>query len=103
MIGYALFIVHRTQPGQRNAVRDIWEQHMAPAIWANSDHLAYYYCFDNDDADVLRVFQLYRDAAAAASFLEHPNYKTYLSEVEGLLAGPPEVHSAEALWQKSAH
>ncbi len=100
MTAHALFIVHRTAPGQRDAVRAVWEKHMAPAVASNDDHLAYYYCFDLEDADVLRVFQLYRNAAAAQQFLDHHNYAAYIGEVEGLLAGPPAVHSAEPKWQK---
>ena len=84
----------------RDAVRDVWLKHMAPAVDDNAGHLAYYYCFDGEDADVLRVFQLYTDAEAAAAFLQHPSYAEYLAEVEGLLAGPPEVHAAAPQWSK---
>ena len=100
MTAHALFITHRTAPGQRDAVRAVWEKYMAPAVAGNADHLAYYYCFDAEDADVLRVFQLYSNEAAATAFLQHPNYTGYLGEVEGLLAGPPEVHAATPQWQK---
>lgn len=100
MSGHALFITHRTAPGQRDAVRSVWEKHMVPAVAGNPDHLAYYYCLDVEDADMLRVFQLYRDAAAAEAFLRHPNYSAYLAEVERLLAGPPEVHTATPAWHK---
>ena len=99
--GHALFITHRTRPGQRDRVRDVWMDHMAPAVTGNSGHLAYWYCFDTEDSDVLRVFQLYESAAAAAAFLEHPAYRSYLSAVEGLLAGPPEVHTAAPQWSKA--
>ncbi|PZT88796.1 MAG: monooxygenase [Citromicrobium sp.] len=100
MGGHALFITHRTQPGKRDAVRDVWMRHMAPAVGGNAGHLAYFYCYDAEDGDILRVFQLYADEAAATAFLEHPNYRTYLEEVEGLLAGPPDVHPAEPQWSK---
>ena len=100
MTAHALFITHRTAPGRRDAVRAVWEKHMAPAVEGNPDHLAYYYCFYQTDADVLRVFQLYRNEAAAAAFLQHPNYVAYLGEVEALLAGAPEVHAATPQWQK---
>lgn len=102
MAGHALFITHRTAPGERDAVRAVWEARMAPAIAGNADHLAYYYCFDHADADVLRVFQLYRDAAAADALLTHPDYAAYLTEVEPLLAGPPQVHAASPQWQKES-
>ncbi len=100
--GFAVFITHRTKPGKRDEVRGVWERHMAPAVASNDGHLAYFYCFDNDDQDVLRVFQLYADRAASEAFLKHPNYADYLVEVEGLLAGPPQVHSAEPQWQKDS-
>jgi len=100
MSGHALFIFHRTLPGKRDEVRGIWEKHMAPAVSGNADHLAYYYGFDLADGDVLRVFQLYTDEAASKAFLSHPNYAAYLKEVEGLLAGPPEIFQATPVWQK---
>ena len=98
--GHAIFITHRTRPGMRDAVRDVWLKHMAPAVDGNAEHRAYWYCFDTADDDVLRVFQLYTDAAAATAFLEHPNYTAYLAEVEGLLAGTPEVNAAIPQWMK---
>lgn len=101
MAGHAIFIVHRTRPGQRDAVRAIWMKHMAPAIADNDGHLAYHYCFDNDDPDLIRVFQLYRDAEAAAAFLRHPNYTAYQQEVLELLIEPSEIHAAEPQWQKT--
>lgn len=84
----------------RDAVRDVWLKHMAPAGAGNAGHLACFYCFDEADGDVLRVFQLYADAAAAAAFLEHPNYAACLAEVEGLLADPPQVQAASPQWIK---
>ena len=98
MSAHAVFITHRTRPGMRDAVRDVWLKHMAPAVESNAGHLAYFYCFDAADGDVLRVFQLYADAAAAAAFLEHPNYAAYLAEVESLLADAPQVHPASPQW-----
>lgn len=100
MPGYAVFIFHRTLAGKRDMVREVWERHMAPAVSGNDSHLVYYYCFDVADNDVLRVFQLYSDEAASKAFLTHPNYASYLAEVEGLLAGPPEVFQALPMWQK---
>lgn len=100
-MGHAIFIVHRTRPGQRDAVRDIWIKHMAPAIADNAGHLAYHYCFDTKDADLVRVFQLYTDADAAAAFLRHPNYAAYQEEVAALLVEPSEIHAVQPQWQKT--
>ena len=98
---HAIFIVHRTQPGQRDAVKAVWMKHMAPAIADNDGHLAYHYCYDQADPDLLRVFQLYRNAEAAAAFLSHPNYAAYQQEVRDLLIEPSEIHAADPQWQKT--
>ncbi len=77
MPGHAVFITHRTRPGMRDAVRDVWMRMSCV-------------CFSSIPMQ-----------RAAAAFLEHPNYAEYLAEVEGLLAGPPEVHAAIPQWSKS--
>lgn len=100
MSEHGVFLIHRTLPGRRDDVRSIWMEYMAPAVDANPDHLAYYYCFDHDDPDVIRVFQLYRNAEAATAFLQHESYVAYLAAVEPLLEGPPEVRSATPRWVK---
>jgi quinol monooxygenase YgiN len=101
MAGFALFITHHTKPGKRDAVRAIWERHMQPAIANNPGHIHYFYCFAASDADVIRVFQRYADGQAAQAFLRHPAYQAYLAEVEGLLAGPPEVAEVTVMWAKA--
>lgn len=62
MTSIALIIKHRTIPGNRDAVREIWERHMVPAISNNPGHTAYFYCFDNADPDVICAFQHYESA-----------------------------------------
>lgn len=97
----ALFIIHKTRPGKRDAVREVWMKHMAPAIEANPGHLAYVYNFDQDDPDGICAFQLYASQAAADAFLKHANYLAYLAEVEPLLSGPPDVKSLQPQWRKA--
>jgi quinol monooxygenase YgiN len=101
MTGFALFITHRTLPGKRDEVRHVWEAHMAPEIAKNAGHLAYFYCFANDDSDLIRVFQQYADRAASQAFIENPPYKKYLHAVSHLLAGPPEINDATPIWTKT--
>jgi quinol monooxygenase YgiN len=100
MADFGLFITHRTRPGQREAVRAIWECHMQSAIANNPGHVAYFCCLAGDDADVIPVFQRYVDRDASQAFLRNPSYLAYLAEVEGLLAGPPEVVEAKVIWSK---
>lgn len=87
-------------PGKRDEVRIVWEKHMAPAISANSGHLAYFYCFDNADPDAICAFQQYVSADAAQEFLKTSSYLEYLQEVEPLLAGPPHVTTLTPIWSK---
>ena len=97
-MSYVVIIEHRTQPGRRDDVRQVWEKWMRPAITANEAHEAYTYTFDPSDPDVIRAFQRYRDATAAAAFLETPAYRSYLVEVEPLLMGPPVVRTGDVVW-----
>ncbi len=64
MTPFALIVKHKTQPGKRDEVREVWEKHMAPAISANPDHTAYFCCFDNDDPNSICAFQQYASAEA---------------------------------------
>lgn len=97
----ALLITHRTLPGQRAAVRAVWERLMRPAVQANAGHLAYHYCFDPADPDVIHAFQQYRSEQDAAAFLGTDAYRTYERDVAPLLAGPPVVTRLTPQWTKT--
>ena len=101
MSKHALFIKHRTQPGKRDEVERVWRKHMMPAIAANPDHEAYFYSFGTEP-DTICAFQQYTSAEAAAAFLKHPAYATYLDEVTPLLAGEPLVQVLDIRWSKDA-
>ena len=76
---------------------------MAPAVAANSGHLSYVYCFDDDDPNVISAFQVYRDAKAAADFRHTAEDEAYETEVTPLLAGAPSVVRLTPMWTKSDH
>ena len=97
----ALFITHHIRPGQRDAVRAVWERHMAPAIRANAGHEAYVYCLDPTAPDSICAFQQYRSPEAAAAFLATDAYKAYEREVAPLLVGPPDVKPLVPVWSKT--
>ena len=98
----ALFIMHKTRPGKRDAVREVWMRHMQPAIARNQAHEAYFYCFDNNDPDGICAFQQYADAQSAQAFLKTESYAAYLKEVEPLLSGSPEIRFTTPVWVKGA-
>ncbi len=96
----ALFIRHRAKPGCRPEVRRIWEKHVKPRVEANPSHLAYYFCFDEADADVVSVFQLYSSHEALSAFLAGEWYPAYLAEIATVVAEPPQVLPASVVWNK---
>ncbi len=96
----ALIVTHHALPGRRDAVRAVWERHMAPAIDANPGHLAYFYCFDAHQPEVIAAFQQYRSAEDAAAFLQTDPYLAYEREVAPLLASAPQVQRLTPTWTK---
>lgn len=96
----AVFIRHRTLPGQRPRVVEVWMRHMAPAVARNPGHLAYFYCEDAADPDSICAFQQYASQDEAKRFLETPSYAAYLAEVEPLLSGPPQITPLGIVWSK---
>lgn len=98
----AVLVTHRTREGQREAVRAIWEEHMAPAVTSNPGHLSYTYCFDDADPDVICAFQVYRNTDEAVDFQRTPAYAAYEEAVAPLLTGSPSVLRLTPKWIKSA-
>ena len=96
----AILVTHRTRPGMRDQVRDVWQAFMPAAVSANPDHLAYFYSFDTADPDVIRAFQVYATEHAAQSFLNEGAYRDYVVAVEPYLSGLPEVSTSQVVWAK---
>jgi len=98
----AILVTHRVLKSKREAVRAIWEEHMAPAVTANPGHLSYAYCLGGVDPDVICAFQIYRDADEAAAFQRTPAYAAYEKAVAPLLTGSPSVRRLTPVWTKAA-
>jgi quinol monooxygenase YgiN len=100
MSKHALFLEHRTKPGARDAVQQVWKKHMQPAIEANAGHQIYVYSFGTDP-DRICAFQVYGSVEEARAFLKTPAYLAYEQEVAPLLEGSPNVEVLQPLWIKS--
>lgn len=100
MAKVALFIKSRAKAGQRDALRGLWESHLRDRAGANPALEAYYYCYDNDDPDVVHLFEVYRDAAAQAADGGGEAFATFMAEAGALLDGPPEFHQTTPMWIK---
>jgi quinol monooxygenase YgiN len=97
----ALFIRHRAKPGMRDEVQRIWARHVQPRAAANPSHEAYYFCYDDQDPDVICVFQLYTSENAMREFLAGEWYPGYLREIGEVVAAPPEISPATLVWSKT--
>lgn len=98
----ALFIRHQALPGKRDEVRQVWEKFVKPRASANPAHLAYFYCYDENDADVILVYQQYPDATSASEFMKGAWYSDYLTEVGRFIAMPPRITTAKVIWAKGS-
>jgi quinol monooxygenase YgiN len=96
----ALFVRHRAKPGQRDEVRRVWEKYVKPRVEANPDHEAYFFCLDDNDPDVICVFQLYPNKEAMQEFLNGDWYSEYMNEVSRVVAEPPQIVPAGLVWSK---
>lgn len=96
----ALIVRHRAKPGQRDKVREAWEEWVRPRVEENPDHEAYYFCYDDDDEDVVRVFQVFSSPEAVEKFMDPSWYPTYLSKVSQFISEAPTLHAATPKWIK---
>jgi len=96
----ALIVRVRTLPGKREAHRRVWEKHLKPNIAASPATEAYSYCYDDNDPDVICVYQQYADRSAAQEFVKAPWYAAYIEEVSPLIVGQAEVTAVTPAWTK---
>lgn len=95
-----LFVRHKAKPGQRDSVKAVWEKYVKPRANSNANHEAYYFCYDNDDPDVICVFQLLSDENSLDQFMEGPWYPEYLEAVSEYVLEAPTLNTATPQWIK---
>ncbi|PHR85922.1 MAG: monooxygenase [Blastopirellula sp.] len=100
MTNFALFVRHKSKPGQRDKVREVWEQYVKPRAASNADHLAYYFCYDENQADTICVFQMFTDKQAYEDFLAGDWYPEYLDAVSEFVLEAPTLNTANPIWIK---
>ncbi|MDB4474498.1 antibiotic biosynthesis monooxygenase [Opitutaceae bacterium] len=96
----ALIVGHRTKPGQRDAMRAVWEEYIKPNVRDNPGHLAYYFNTVADDPDGVVAYQIFTNEAAKDAFLASDWYPEYLEKVSVHVAEPPEITTASVVWSK---
>lgn len=98
----AVVIKTRTQPGQREAMRRLYEQHLAPRARENAEQEVVCVCLDANDPDVMYLFEIYASPAAFEKNGQSPWFWEYMQAAGPLLAGQPEVGIAQPVWAKGA-
>jgi quinol monooxygenase YgiN len=66
-----MILKSKTQPGQREAVRQLFEQHLAPRAQTNESQELVIWCADDHDPDMFYVFELYSNHEEPAIPLEY--------------------------------
>ena len=100
--GTAFYVRHKARPGKRDELRKVWEKYARDYIATAGVQLAYFYCTDDKDPDVIVAFQLCTDRAGVDDFVKQPWFADYQRETAALLAGPSEVRTATPQWIKGA-
>ena len=96
----ALFIKTRCQPGKRDEVRRLWEQHLKPRVQDGDTQDAYFYCYDLQDPNTFYIFELYASQDAMEANSKAPWFWEYVQAAGPLLDGQPEVGMTTAVWGK---
>jgi quinol monooxygenase YgiN len=100
MTDSALFIRHTAKPGKRDEVKRVWEKYVRNYVAGSDRQPAYFYCYDDSDADTIVVFQVHADPDSGNEFVKQPWYGDYERETADLLAGPSEFRTATPQWVK---
>ena len=96
----AMIISSTAQPGQRDAIHDLWLEHLAAAAEGNDAQQIVVWCDDSNDEDTFHLLEIYRDHEAMGANAQSPAFATYMGAVMPLLAGEPTVRMASPRWSK---
>jgi quinol monooxygenase YgiN len=90
----------KCQPGQREAVRGLYEKHLAPRARDNAEQELILVSYDAADPDTLYLFEVYANSQAFECNGQSPWFGEHMKAVGPLLASQPEVGVAQPVWAK---
>lgn len=96
----AVLVKTKTQPGKRDEVRRLWDEHLRPRVGANDAQEVYFFCEDTRDDDTFYLFEVYSNPDAMGENAGSEWFAQYLQAVGPLLAGQGEVGVATPVWAK---
>ncbi len=101
MNGACLFIKVRSKEGQRDNLRALWEKHLKQRAAENTTQEVYFYCYDNQDQNLICMFEYYTDSEEIQHNSKTSWFQSYMQEAIPLLDGEPEVNMASPIWIKN--
>ena len=96
----ALFLTVKTQPGQRDALVDLWDQHLKARAEEDTVNVDYIFALDMGDPATVHITEVYTTMAAFEANSQSPWFAAYMAEAGPLLAGEPGFAMASPYWVK---
>ncbi len=95
-----VLVRHKTRPGARDKMLEVWTRHVQPRARDNPGHLADHFCFDSPNPDQASAFQASASDSESAAFVSGDGYPAYLDDVSNCISEPPEIVSTHVVWSK---
>jgi quinol monooxygenase YgiN len=95
----AMIVRSEAKPGQRDALRAVWEKHLRAPTDADDSRLLYLYCFDAEDPDAYVLVEVFRDGAGPPP-PNAPFFQEFMRDAGPLLDDVPVVQRTEVVWSK---
>ena len=90
----------KCQPGKRDAVKSLWEGVVKPHAESNSNVQFSCYTFDQNDPDVIVLFEVLADDSVLTGLYREAWFREYVATLGTFLAGPPEIVTGTPVWIK---
>ena len=92
----------RTQPGKREELLRLFQEHLAPRAESNARQTTVAWLADREDDDAFHIFEIYSDPAAMEANSKADWFWAYVEKAAPLLNGQPEMRTAVPRWVKGA-
>lgn len=100
MTNIALVVKTKVNPGQRDVVRRLWEEHLKPRIQKTPEQEIYFFCDDLDDPDSFFLFEVYSDSAVLARNAEADWFGAYMAAAKPHV-DRVDIMRGEPAWRKT--
>lgn len=96
----ALFLTIETQPGQRETLVGLWDEHLKARAAKDDVHIDYIFALDMNDPNVVHITEVYTTQAAFQANAQSAWFANYMAEAGQLLVGEPVFAMASPYWVK---